>query len=59
VAFRQAGTFSVIWIVDWLVTDFRIKEEDKMQSACDYIAKVTDGFVLQEYKRFFDPLEKV
>ena len=51
---------SVVWReVDWRVTDFRIKEEDKMQLVCDYVAGMTDRFALQEYKKLFDPFEKV
>lgn len=32
---------------------------DKYQVVCDYIAGMTDRYALQEYKRLFDPFEKV
>jgi dGTPase len=38
---------------------FRLKDEDKMQLICDYIAGMTDRFALQEYKKLFDPFERV
>jgi dGTPase len=46
---------------DQLPPSFRnkIKEEDKMQLVCDYIAGMTDRFTLQEYKKLFDPFERV
>ncbi|MCK4427487.1 MAG: deoxyguanosinetriphosphate triphosphohydrolase [candidate division Zixibacteria bacterium] len=46
---------------DQLPPSFRnkIKEEDKMQLVCDYVAGMTDRFALQEYKKLFDPFEKV
>ena len=46
---------------DQLPPSFRnkIKEEDKMQLVCDYIAGMTDRFALQEYKKLFDPFERV
>jgi dGTPase len=37
----------------------RLKQEDKMQLICDYIAGMTDRFALQEYKKLFDPFERV
>ncbi len=37
----------------------RITDSEKMQVICDYIAGMTDRYVLQEYKKLFDPLEKV
>lgn len=37
----------------------RLKDEDKMQLICDYIAGMTDRFALQEYKKLFDPFERV
>jgi dGTPase len=30
-----------------------------MQLICDYIAGMTDRFALQEYKKLFDPFERV
>ncbi|MFQ6032335.1 MAG: deoxyguanosinetriphosphate triphosphohydrolase [Candidatus Zixiibacteriota bacterium] len=46
---------------DQLPPSFRskIKQEDKMQLVCDYIAGMTDRFALQEYKKLFDPFERV
>jgi dGTPase len=46
---------------DQLPPSFRnkIKEEDKMQLVCDYVAGMTDRFALQEYKKLFDPFERV
>ncbi|KPK99687.1 MAG: deoxyguanosinetriphosphate triphosphohydrolase [candidate division Zixibacteria bacterium SM23_73_3] len=37
----------------------RLKNEDKMQLISDYIAGMTDRFALQEYKKLFDPFERV
>ena len=37
----------------------RLKDENKMQLICDYIAGMTDRFALQEYKKLFDPFERV
>jgi dGTPase len=37
----------------------RLKNEDQMQLICDYIAGMTDRFALQEYKKLFDPFERV
>jgi dGTPase len=46
---------------DQLPPSFRhqFKDEDKMQFICDYIAGMTDRFALQEYKKLFDPFERV
>jgi dGTPase len=46
---------------DQLPPSFRrqFKDEDKMQLICDYIAGMTDRFALQEYKKLFDPFERV
>jgi dGTPase len=38
---------------------YRFKDENKMQLICDYIAGMTDRFALQEYKKLFDPFERV
>ena len=37
----------------------RLEDENKMQLICDYIAGMTDRFALQEYKKLFDPFERV
>jgi dGTPase len=37
----------------------KIREENKMQLVCDYVAGMTDRFALQEYKKLFDPFERV
>jgi len=37
----------------------RIKEDGKRQIVCDYIAAMTDRCALDEYKKLFDPDEKV
>ncbi|MGB8658607.1 MAG: deoxyguanosinetriphosphate triphosphohydrolase [Candidatus Zixiibacteriota bacterium] len=37
----------------------RLKDENKMQLICDYVAGMTDRFALQEYKKLFDPFERV
>ncbi|MFH1858028.1 MAG: deoxyguanosinetriphosphate triphosphohydrolase [Candidatus Omnitrophota bacterium] len=37
----------------------RIPQESPHRAICDYIAGMTDRFALDEYKRFFDPYEKV
>lgn len=46
---------------DQLPPSFRqqLKDENKMQLICDYIAGMTDRFALQEYKKLFDPFERV
>lgn len=40
-------------------TQEKLKDFDKMQVICDYIAGMTDRFALQEYKKLFDPFERV
>jgi dGTPase len=37
----------------------QLEDENKMQLICDYIAGMTDRFALQEYKKLFDPFERV
>ncbi len=37
----------------------RPKDDNIMQLICDYIAGMTDRFALQEYKKLFDPFERV
>ncbi|MDP3791942.1 MAG: deoxyguanosinetriphosphate triphosphohydrolase [Candidatus Omnitrophota bacterium] len=37
----------------------RLKKEDKHQVVCDYIAGMTDRYALDEYKKFFEPYERV
>ena len=37
----------------------RIKEEGLERVVADYIAGMTDRFALQEYKKIFDPYEKI
>lgn len=37
----------------------RIKEEGAHRTICDYIAGMTDRYALDEYKKLFDPYEKV
>jgi dGTPase len=37
----------------------RVKEGNRMQAICDYIAGMTDRYALQEYKKLFDPMERV
>ncbi|MDH4223308.1 MAG: deoxyguanosinetriphosphate triphosphohydrolase [candidate division Zixibacteria bacterium] len=37
----------------------KLKDIDKMQVICDYIAGMTDRFALQEYRKLFDPMERV
>jgi len=46
---------------DQLPPHFRekITENDKMQVICDYLAGMTDRYALQEYKKLFDPFERV
>lgn len=46
---------------DLLPPSFRLKlkGEDKMQIISDYIAGMTDRFALLEYKKLFDPFERV
>ncbi|MFA5085252.1 MAG: deoxyguanosinetriphosphate triphosphohydrolase [Candidatus Omnitrophota bacterium] len=40
-------------------THNRLKSEDKHQVICDYIAGMTDRYALDEYKKFFEPYERV
>src|SRR4030067_645551 len=40
-------------------TKDKLKHTGRMQVVCDYIAGMTDRFALQEYKKLFDPLERV
>ena len=37
----------------------RVPQEGSHRVICDYIAGMTDRFALDEYKRFFDPYERV
>ncbi|KPK99283.1 MAG: deoxyguanosinetriphosphate triphosphohydrolase, partial [candidate division Zixibacteria bacterium SM23_73_2] len=37
----------------------KMEKDQKMQVICDYIAGMTDRFALQEYKKLFDPFERV
>lgn len=37
----------------------RIKKEGKYRVICDYIAGMTDRYALDEYKKFFEPYERV
>ena len=39
--------------------DWMKKKEDKHQVVCDYIAGMTDRYALDEYKKFFEPYERV
>lgn len=40
-------------------THNRLKVEDKYRVICDYIAGMTDRYALDEYKKFFEPYERV
>lgn len=40
-------------------TQKRINCEDSYRAVCDYIAGMTDRYALEEYKKLFDPFEKV
>jgi len=40
-------------------TQGRLKKEEKHQVVCDYIAGMTDRYALDEYKKFFEPYERV
>jgi dGTPase len=40
-------------------SQMRLKKEDKHQVICDYIAGMTDRYALDEYKKFFEPYERV
>lgn len=37
----------------------RLAKEDKYRVICDYIAGMTDRYALDEYKKFFEPYERV
>ena len=37
----------------------RLKREDPHRVICDYIAGMTDRYALDEYKKFFEPYERV
>ena len=40
-------------------THSRLKTEDKHRVICDYLAGMTDRYALDEYKKFFEPYERV
>jgi len=40
-------------------TASRLKKEDKYRVVCDYIAGMTDRYALDEYKKLFEPYERV
>lgn len=40
-------------------TQARLKKEDTHRVICDYIAGMTDRYALDEYKKFFEPYERV
>jgi len=40
-------------------TRSRVREGNRMQAICDYIAGMTDRYALLEYKKLFDPMERV
>lgn len=40
-------------------TQSRLKSQDKHRVICDYIAGMTDRYALDEYKKFFEPYERV
>ncbi len=40
-------------------TQVRLEKEDKYRVICDYIAGMTDRYALDEYKKFFEPYERV
>jgi dGTPase len=40
-------------------TQGRLKKEGKHRVVCDYIAGMTDRYALDEYKKFFEPYERV
>lgn len=40
-------------------THARLKKEDTHRVICDYIAGMTDRYALDEYKKFFEPYERV
>jgi dGTPase len=37
----------------------RIGKDSLKRVICDYIASMTDRYILDEYKKLFDPYEKV
>ena len=37
----------------------RLKKEGPYRVICDYIAGMTDRYALDEYKKFFEPYERV
>lgn len=37
----------------------KLRKEDKHRVICDYIAGMTDRYALDEYKKFFEPYERV
>ena len=40
-------------------TQGRLAQDDKHRVICDYIAGMTDRYALDEYKKFFEPYERV
>jgi dGTPase len=40
-------------------TQSRLKNDEKHRVICDYIAGMTDRYALDEYKKFFEPYERV
>jgi len=40
-------------------TQGRLKHDEKYRVVCDYIAGMTDRYALDEYKKFFEPYERV
>ncbi|MBI5144359.1 MAG: deoxyguanosinetriphosphate triphosphohydrolase [Candidatus Omnitrophica bacterium] len=40
-------------------TQSRLQKEDRYRVICDYIAGMTDRYALDEYKKFFEPYERV
>jgi dGTPase len=40
-------------------THSRLKKEGAHRAICDYIAGMTDRYALDEYKRLFEPYERV
>jgi dGTPase len=40
-------------------TQERLKKDDRYLVICDYIAGMTDRYALDEYKKFFEPYERV
>jgi dGTPase len=40
-------------------TKARLKDDDRHRVICDYIAGMTDRYALDEYKKFFEPYERV